>query len=83
MRIIADDIWLYSDCTQVACNGPHGVELENERATLAGLANLGPHLVPDFDSETGDGIEEFSRRVCRSCGTTLVGYKARFAQFGE
>lgn len=83
MKVVANDLWLCSDCTQVACNGPHGVQLEDEKATLDGLASLGPHLVPDFDSETGDGIEEFSRRVCQSCKTPLVGYKARFAQLGE
>ena len=83
MKVIQDNLWLCSDCTQVACNGPHGVQLENEKATLDGIAKLGAHLVPDFDSETGDGIEEFSRRACRSCGTTLVGYKARFALLGE
>jgi hypothetical protein len=83
LKVIEDNLWLCSDCTQVACNGPHGVQLENEKDTLDGLANLGPHLVPDFDSETGDGIEEFSRRICESCNTTLAGYKARFAQLGE
>ena len=83
MQVANDCIWLCSDCTVVACNGEHGVELYDRNATLAGLATLGPHLVPNFDSETGDGIMEFSSRICESCGTSLAGYRAKFAQLEE
>jgi hypothetical protein len=79
MVITNDCLWLCSDCTQVACNGTHGIKLYNAEATIAGLAKL-PHLVPSFDSETGDGIREFSSRICESCGTSLAGYRAKFAQ---
>lgn len=79
MKVKADNIWLCSDCTQVACNGTHGVELLNPEATTQGLAKLGPYLVPNFNSETGDGIRNFSNRICESCGTSLAGYRAKFA----
>lgn len=84
MQIIQDDLWLCSDCTQVACNGrPNEIELVDSEATLAGLAELGPNLVPDFDSDSMDGIHEFSRRPCQSCTTQLAGYRARFAILGD
>lgn len=83
MQIIVDSIWLCSDCATVACNGTHGIELADKDATVSGLAKLGAHLVPNFDSETGEGIREFSSRVCEACGTSLAGYRAKFAQLGE
>jgi hypothetical protein len=83
VRVIHDDIWLCSDCTQVACNGEHGIELSDSEATIRGLSLLGPHLVPDCDSETGEGLDEFSRTVCDACKTPLAGYRARFAILGD
>jgi hypothetical protein len=49
---------------------------------VAGLEALGAGLVPDHDSETGDGIDEFSRRPCACCGTRLAGGRHRFAVLG-
>lgn len=82
MRIIEDNVWLCSDCMQVACNGPHGIELVDARATTDGLKRLGAHLVPDFDPDTQVGERIFSARPCASCQTTLAGYRARFARLG-
>jgi hypothetical protein len=90
MRIVADNFWLCSDCTFVACNGPHGGEFSDLPATLAGLETLGPHLVAHFDSSQDvdfpdyidNGVREFSGIPCASCKTPLVGYRARFAQLG-
>lgn len=48
-----------------------------------GLKRLGPNLVPDFDTETGDGINEFSWRPCSCCRTSLGGSRHRFAVLGE
>lgn len=48
----------------------------------AGLARLGPNLVPHFDSETGEGIDEFSWRPCGCCGSNLGGSRHRFAVLG-
>lgn len=50
---------------------------------VAGLEALGPHLVPDFDSETGKGIDEFSTRPCGCCGSKLYGGRHDFAILGE
>jgi len=88
MQVIQDCIWLCSDCTQVAVNGVYGIDLLDERATLHGLAKLelkyfDGALVPDFDCENGDGERQFSDRVCESCGTSLIGYRAKFAILGE
>lgn len=83
MKVDRDNIWLCSDCTMVACNGTRGVELANEDATVNGLAKLGPHLVPAFDSETEDGIRHFTDRICEACGTSLAGYRAKFATLVE
>lgn len=83
MRVANDCIWLCSNCAQIACNGPHGVELLDKDTTLNGLTKLGAHLVPNFDSETGDGIRAFSSRICGSCGSSLAGYRAKFAQLTD
>jgi hypothetical protein len=83
VKVIQDELFLCADCSMVACNGSHGVELEDTDATLRGLAELGPHLVPDFDPETGEGLREFSSVPCASCKTGLAGYRARFAILGE
>ena len=83
MRVIQDELYLCSDCTVVACNGASGTVLENPDATMRGLESLGPHLVPDFDSETDEGLDDFSCVECDSCKTNLAGYRARFAILGE
>jgi len=85
MKIIRDELYLCSDCTQVSCNGPDGIDISAK--TLAsvqrGLFNLGPHLVPNFDWEMGAGWREFSTVPCDSCKTVLAGYRARFAVLGD
>jgi hypothetical protein len=64
----------------VACNGDtSGIDDdEREAEVVAGVAGLGPHLVPDFDSETEEGIREFSACGCDSCGSHLAGTMHRF-----
>lgn len=85
MQVVKDNLWLCSDCTFVACNGSHGMDIKPEELAIveAGLAELGPHLVPDFDSEEGIGCTEFSSRQCASCLSNLAGYRARFAILGD
>lgn len=48
-----------------------------------GLAGFGPYLVPDFDSESGEGHREFSACGCDACGSSLAGEFHRFAVLGE
>ena len=85
MRVIQDDLMLCSDCTMVACNGSHGLDIDPEqlKRTETGLAKLGKHLVPNFGSETGDGLESFSTIPCDSCASGLAGYRARFSILGN
>jgi hypothetical protein len=85
MQVVRDNLWLCCDCTYVACNGSHGMNIDRENLLIveAGLAELGPHLVPDFDSEIGNGLEDFSSRQCDSCLSGLTGYRARFAVLGD
>lgn len=91
MYVDRDDIWLCPECTIAAVNGDFtGLDYhysepettERMNAITAGLEQLGPHLVPDFDSETGDGHEEFSHRGCDCCGSGLAGEFHRFAILG-
>src|ERR1700690_2761142 len=83
VRVVRDGLWLCSDCTLVACNGFHGIELADPEATINGVNALGRHLVPVFDSETGRGVLEFSAIPCASCKTHLAGYRAEFAILGK
>lgn len=90
--MIENDLWLCSDCLFVAVNGDYsglqyyysGGELDARIAGIdAGLDALGPHLVPDFDSEEGTGIREFSSQTCDCCRSKLAGERHRFAILGE
>jgi len=85
MQVVKDDLWLCVDCTIVACNGDvSGIDDDDRVAAVeSGLDSLGPHLVPDFDSETGEGHEEFSNRGCDCCDSGLAGEFHRFAILGE
>lgn len=55
---------------------------EREEQITAGLTRLGPGLVPDFDDETGKGIEEFSTSPCGCCETKLYGSRHEFVVLG-
>lgn len=85
MKVVRDDLWLCVDCTLAAVNGDAGDMDDPKRvdAVYAGLDELGPHLVPDFDSESDVGIREFSACGCDCCGSGLAGTMHRFAILGE
>jgi hypothetical protein len=92
MRVIRVDLWFCHDCLFAAVNDDYtGLDfsLSREKADArmgeiqVGLGKFGPNLVPDFDSETDDGIEEFSRRPCDCCGEGLAGGRHRFVVLGE
>jgi hypothetical protein len=91
MVVVQDDIWLCDDCYLLAETGDgssldyyYGEEADErlEEVTI-GLDKLGPHLVSDNDPETGEGIEEFSWRICDCCETSLGGSRHRMAILGE
>ncbi len=88
MKILQDDLWLCDDCTIAAVNGDFtGLDYhygpdqaaKRQREIEAGLEKLGRGLVPDNDSNTGEGIEEFCRRTCDCCGEGRAGQRHRFA----
>lgn len=92
MQIIRDDLMLCDDCMIIAVNADaSGLDYsyrpdeaaQRLAAIEAGLARLGPHLVPAFDSETGLGIEEYSSRPCACCGEWRHGGRHEFAILGE
>jgi hypothetical protein len=88
MRLDRQDIWLCVDCLVAAVNNDYtGLDYdysepestERMNRIKLGLAELGPHLVPDYDSETGEGVREFSSAWCDCCKTILAGTRHRFA----
>lgn len=96
MRVIRDDLWLCVDCLMIAVNGDassldyyYGDNAAKRLARIeAGLARLGPHLVPDWqcDEDSGeitDGRREFSACGCDCCGSRLAGEMHRFAILGD
>lgn len=85
MKVIRDGLWLCQDCLFCAVNDDVTAIEDGARviAVEAGVAGLGPNLVSDFDSESGDGIRDFSSVPCDSCSTRLAGDRHRFAILGE
>ena len=92
MIILFDNLKFCFDCLFAAVNDDYTVldyNYSSEEAAVrmeviqAGLRKWGPHLVPDFDSETGDGIEEFSSAPCDCCGSRLAGERYRFVVLGQ
>ena len=96
MKVVRGDLWLCTECLQPAVNDEwssfdyyYTDEEERDAKILRvrrGLEALGPHLVPDFDSETGEGHKEFARAPiggCACCRTNLAGEWHRFAVLGD
>lgn len=88
MMVDRDDLWLCNDCLFYAVNDDltgidfsySGKEADKRvKEVTKGVHSLGRNLVPDFDSETGEGIEEFSSHGCDACGSRLAGELHRFA----
>ncbi len=78
------DVWLCADCTIVAANDdPSGIDSDARvEEVYKGLRRLG-NISANFDSESGEGIEEFTSQRCDSCGTRLAGERTRFAQWPQ
>ncbi len=81
MHVARDGIELCTDCMFRAVNGdlPSDTTPERDAEIDAGLESLGPHLVPSFDTETGEGYEAFTWRRCDCCGSKLGGSRYEFA----
>lgn len=83
MRLIADSLWLCIDCTIAEVNGDYSGMEDEERArevreALARVQERGS-LAPNWDSEEGTGIRDFSWNPCDCCGSHLGGSRHRFA----
>jgi hypothetical protein len=65
---------LCTDCTYCEVNGLHGWEYSESWLSAYELGRKNyVHVYLSYDSETGDGYDEFSRVKCSLCGTTLAG----------
>ncbi len=82
------DVWVCTDCYFTHHYGAHcedGQWFAGESDTPADREPLG--LLADFeladntDSETGEGMDEFSWSCCEGCGSTLGGSRNRLALF--
>lgn len=85
-------VWVCTDCYFAH---HHGAEQRNgkwyagetlepaEREPLAYLLDEGVELADNTDSETGEGMREFSWSQCDGCGSTLGGSRYRLAVFNE
>jgi len=79
------ELWLCQDCTMYAVNGDlSGIDdPERVREIEEGAERLGTlgHISPNWDSETEEGIRDFSKRPCDACWTRLAGGRHRFVLF--
>lgn len=72
--ITHDDLCVCTDCYMFVCIGSVG---DLDMVIEAALEAIGGHMYPDTNSETGDGIDEFSWRPCRCCHSKLGGARYR------
>lgn len=85
MRVVNDAIWVCADCLLCLCNGDtSGIDSDRRAAAVEeACADMGPHIVPNYDSETGAGMDEFSCFACECCDSPLAGSRHRMALLGE
>lgn len=85
-----DDIWVCVDCYFSHHYGYHKHEGEwyagesdtpSDREPLSLVSDY--ELADNTDSETGEGIDDFSWRSCEGCGSTLGGSRYRLAIFDK
>jgi len=88
MTKVIDNVWVCVDCYFAHHYG--AVEIDGEwfagesdtpcdREPLSRLVDC--DLADNTDSETGEGIDDFSWRSCSGCGSTLGGSRYRLAVF--
>lgn len=84
MKVSDVELWLCTDCTMFAVNGdlPADSTPARDKEILAG-ASAYPPIVANYNSDTGEGMDEFSRRACDCCDSPLAGARTRFAQLVE
>ena len=88
------ELWFCPDCLMAAVNDDYsGLDYYYDEhdsvkkkadieAGLNALSKIG-NIVSDFDSETGEGHDEFSNCGCDCYGSSLAGEFHRFALLGR
>ena len=84
--ITHDELWLCTDC-HMAASGVDTTILDQEqaKATEDGLARFAAigNLVPDSNSETGDGCDVFLGAPCACCKIRHRGLFNRYVILGD
>jgi hypothetical protein len=82
-----DDLWLCEDCHMAASGADVTIiDQAQAKATENGLARLAEdgYLVPDRNSDTGDGCDVLMSARCSCCNVLhLHGLHNRYAILGE
>jgi len=88
MKVDRDELWLCADCFMIVETGDDSAldhyyneqgAKERREAISKGLEKLGPHLVPDNNSETGEGQEDYYCAKCACCDKYMPGHYQRYA----
>ena len=78
--VIDDDVWCCVDCLMLVANDDaSGMDDETEAKCRAGINAIDGYLV----CNDNDDDEEFSRRSCDVCGSTLEGSRHHLAILGD
>jgi hypothetical protein len=86
LTIVSTDVWVCTDC----CFAHHFGAHEHDGQWFAGESDIaadrqplvlleGYELADNTDSETGEGIDDFSWRSCDGCGSSLGGSRSRLS----
>ena len=95
MRVLCDSVEVCCDCLPIIVNGdPSSLDYYYEEPEASdrlkeiekGMHNLQEEhqgeLVPNYDAETNEGIDTFSRNRCECCGSKLAGKRFRMSIIG-
>ena len=76
-------VWFCEDCTQCAVNDDTtGIEDQRrEKEVRRAVSRMLSNISPNWDSATGDGINDWSQSSCDCCGSRAAGERHRFADF--
>lgn len=72
--------WLCCDCTLAGVNGDYsGMDPGTAARVFAAVSAYPGRLAPNWDSDSGAGVREFSKAPCDCCATPLAGHRFRFS----
>lgn len=74
-----DELWICQDCFLLEETGElNDVSEVREEDVAEAIASLSGYLAANWDSETGEGINEFSWSTCDCCRSRLGGERHRY-----